>query len=162
MNPETLKAQLQSLLASNPELADDETLKLDMIEGATDAHTVLRYLLEQIVDAKAMAKGISEYEKTFADRRHRLERKAESLRGLIFQIMQSAELKRLPLPIATLTVGQGQQKVIVSDESAIPDRFMKVEKTPRKTEIKAAISSGESVPGATLSNAEPVLTIRMN
>lgn len=162
MNPEHIKTQLRALIAANPELQDDEILKLDTIEGATEVKELLEILVSQIAASNAMADGIKLYENTFRARRERFERRAESIRGLIFSVMQAAELKKFPLPMATLTVSNGQQRVIITDETAIPERFMKIEQTPRKNDIKSAIAQGETVPGATLSNAEPVLTIRMS
>ena len=50
-----LEAELASLLAAYPELADDEDLRRDTIEGETDAFAVLGRLVTAAQDAKFTA-----------------------------------------------------------------------------------------------------------
>jgi hypothetical protein len=75
--------------------------------------------------------------------------------------MLSANWKRLPTPVAdmTVTVGNGTPKVIVTDEGAIPDDLCKVTRLPVKTLIKEALCEGREIPGAMLGNVEPRLNV---
>lgn len=162
LNPEAIKAEIAGLLARHPELAEDEALRLDMIEGQTDAIELLKQLVRTKAEADAYAKAIKEYEGDLASRRHRMERRADGAKELAFRIMRLAELRKVPLAEATLFETAGVPKVIITDEAAIPEHFIKVERTPKKKEILDAIKGGQKVAGAEISNSEPSLTIRMN
>ena len=53
-------------------------------------------------------------------------------------------------------------KPIVSDESKIPDRFWKVERTLKKAEINQAIKDGDFIEGVTYDNGGYALTRKAN
>lgn len=87
-------------------------------------------------------------------------------------------VRRLKLPIATITLAPGGRNLQITDEANIPDDFydevtmVKVRKGLRKADLERAITeevvdeeTGEvtapmTIPGVTLSNAPPQLTIR--
>lgn len=143
-----------------PELADDEILRADMIEGATDLHETLRELERTRRQADSFAGAIKQTIVELSERKARFERRDEAMRALMFQLMEYANLRKLELPEATLSIRQGQPKVVITDETIIPKDYMRVKVEPDKTNIKAAISAGKTVPGAELSNATDVLAIR--
>jgi len=65
--------------------------------------------------------------------------------------------------IHTASVRAGSASVIVTDERAIPDEYMRCPPPqPDKAAIAKALKAGEQIPGAVLRNAEPSLTIRIN
>jgi hypothetical protein len=74
--------------------------------------------------------------------------------------MQQAEVKKLELVRATLSVRSGVPHVIITDEAALPDNCVRIKREPNKVLIKELIDQGVPVAGATLSNAEPILAIR--
>lgn len=162
LDPQHIQSQIHALLAKYPELAEDETLRLDMIEAETDAKTLLEYLVRRMAEADSYDTSIGLYIKELSARRSRMNRRSEAARELMFKILEAAELKNIELPEATLSIRNGVPKVIVTDESALPEQFVKVERTVKKSEIAKSIKDGNSVAGAELSNAEPVLSIRMN
>lgn len=53
-------------------------------------------------------------------------------------------------------------KPIISDESKIPERFWKVEKTLKKAEINQAIKDGDVIEGVTFDNGGYALTRKAN
>lgn len=162
INPEIVRQQIANLFHLYPELRDDEDLRLDSIEAQTEANELFSSLLALMIDADMKAVGLSAYEKRFKERRQRLEHKVEKLRELVFKIMQFAEIHKVELPEATLSVRSGAQQVLITDESKLPDDLCKIERSPKKAEIKEALKSGKEVPGAELSNGAPSLAIRMN
>jgi hypothetical protein len=83
------------------------------------------------------------------------------MRNLMLRLLQAAHLKKLEMPEATLSVRLGVPRVVIVDETEIPDEFCRIKKEPDKTKIKAALSEFKPVPGATLSNAEDGLTVRV-
>lgn len=162
INPEIVRQQIANLLHLNPELAEDEELRLDMIEAETEANELFSSLLAIMIEADKSAVGLANYEKKFKERRARMEHRVEKLRELVFKIMQFAEIHKIELPEATLSIRNGTQQVLITDATKLPDDLCKIERSPKKTEIKEALKSGKEVPGAELSNGTPNLSIRMN
>ena len=82
-----------------------------------------------------------------------------AMRKIEFSMLDAAGIKKVELPIATLGIHNGQQKVVITDDTLIPDHLCKIERTPKKSDIKKLLKSGGSLLGAELSNAEPFLAI---
>lgn len=162
LDPQFITAQIHSLLARYPELAEDETLRLDMIEAETDAKVLLEQLVRKKAEADSYALGIKSYQDELGERRSRMERRSEAAKELMFKIMEAAGIPKLELQEATLSIRNGVPKVIITDEAALPAEFVKLVSSPMKSEIGKALKDGKEVPGASMSNAEPVLAIRTN
>jgi hypothetical protein len=161
LDPAIIKHQVAQLLATYPELVDDEVLQLDMLEGSTDLVEFMRVLERRRQDAVTLSEAVAMNIDALAARRARFERRQEVVRQLMFQLLQLAHLKKLELPEATVSMRAGVPKVIVTDEAAVPDEFCRIKREPDKGKIKAALAELKPVPGATLSNAEDVISIRV-
>lgn len=162
IDPAFVRQQIDALLLRFPELEGDEELRADMIEAETDTLELLALLVRKKAEADAYATGIKSYQDELGKRRSRMERRSEASKELMFKIMEAAGLPKAELQEATLSIRAGTPKVIITDEDSLPDQFVKVERTAKKSEIAKAIKEGNEVAGASLSNAEPVLSIRMN
>ena len=92
LDPVFVQAQINQLLLDHPELAEDEVLRADMIEGSTDAYEFLAAVVASIGAAKYVAAGVKLYITDLTERRDRMERRADALRGLIFRVMEQARL----------------------------------------------------------------------
>ena len=152
---------ITSLLAANPELADDEVLRADMIEGQTNAFEYLSRLVRAIGASEALDDGLAAYITELKERRSRLERRVHSLKTLIYKVMSAAGLSRAELPEATVFIRRGVKRVIVTEEEMIPREYLRIKTEVNKTKIKEAIAAGDTVPGAVLSNAEDMLVINV-
>lgn len=156
-----LLAEINSLLSEYPELADDESLKTDMLEGSTAAFDVLTRLVNIERDADSMAKAIANRVSELQARRQRAEKRKEATRVLMLRILKAAGIQKAPLIEATVSVGKGRDSVEILAEDQLPKAFIKVVKTPDKTAIKAALDAGRKVRGATIKTGEDVLTVRV-
>jgi hypothetical protein len=161
LDPAAVRAQIESLLVSFPELQDDEILRADMLEGSTDLVEFLRRLETARQQATATAAAIDTLIDNWRQRQSRFDRRDQAIRDLMMKLLQTAHLKRMELPEATLSVRLGVPKVIITDEAAVPDELCRFKREPNKTKIKDELSQFKPVPGATLSNAEDGLTIRV-
>jgi hypothetical protein len=159
LDPRAIQHEIHNLLATNPELAEDDQLRADMVEGETDAFDFLSMLTRKIGENTSLAVGTDLYISTLKERNERIYRRIEAFRALAFKIMCAADLKKAELPEATLSIRSGAPRVIITDEAALPDSACRIKREPDKTKIKELLQDG-SVPGAVLSNAEPVLSIR--
>jgi len=160
LDPLVVQQQISNLLLQVPELAEDDVLRADMIEAETEAHDLLRQLETIRRKATTMAAGIANTIVELEARLHRFERREESMRRIIFRIMELAHLRKVELPECTLFITAGQPKVLITDEAIIPDILCRISRTPDKARIKQMLKDGKEVRGATLSNSESHLTIR--
>jgi hypothetical protein len=154
-----VRAQIAALLAEYPELADDEDLRRDTIEGETDAFELLALVLGDIRDAQAMQTAISERVTELRTRQSRFERREEFSRKLAVRIMDAAALRKAVLPEATLSIRPGAAAVRITAEGFIPAQFWRVKREIDVSAIKSALKAGTEVPGAVLSNGSDNLAI---
>jgi hypothetical protein len=157
-----LLAVRQRLLQDDPDLADDERLFADMLEGESgDAMEVLDRVLRAAVYAKTMAKAAKERAAEIGERAARYERREASLRGAAFAVLDALGLPKRELPDLTASIRAGQPAVVITDETALPEVFVRVKREPDKTLIGAALRAGREVPGAVMNNSMPTLTVRV-
>jgi hypothetical protein len=161
LDPRLIQHEIHNLLVQHPELAEDDQLRADMVEGQTDAFDFLSMLTRKIGQSKALAESIHDYAGDIQERAARIERRIDALKSLAFKIMHAADLKKAELPEATLSIRAGQQKVIIISEEELPPSCVRIKREPDKTAIKEILTSGHPVTGAALSNGEPSLSIRV-
>jgi phage host-nuclease inhibitor protein Gam len=147
------------LLAAHPELEEDEVLRLDMAEGQTNAIEMLDELIRVEREAMALQAAIADEMHQLNKRLQRFVDRQRLVRKYMMQLMEAAGLKKVERPAATVSIAAGRQKVVITDEQMIDAVFFRYKKEINKEAIGQAIKSGANVPGATLSNAEPVLRI---
>jgi len=154
-------AAIERMLSDYPELAEDEALRLDTVDGATDLEPLMSRLVRMRQERLAMAEGINTYVADLTARRDRFARGADGLKGLMLQLMRSAQLPKLVLPEATVSVTKARETVSITDIDALPQGAFKIIRQPDKTAIKAMIDAGDDVPGAAIVIGETSLTVRV-
>ncbi len=152
--------QINILLADYPQLADDQELLKDTLEGNTRFNELMERFLGEMRENETLAEAVSERIGRLRERQTRLTHRAQFFRALMHRLMDFAGIKALNLPEAKISVVNSPDKVIITDESAIPDAFMRVTKEPNKTAIKNALKNGSNVTGATLSNGGTTIQVR--
>lgn len=141
---------------------NDETLALDMIEGETSLVECIDALLLANAHDGATVTGIAVVMADLDDRAARVQKRIDMRRALVEQALLTAEIKKLERPAATLSMANRPASVTVADEASIPAEFWiaGAPKLDRKA-LKAALTEGRPVPGASLTNAAPSLTVRV-
>lgn len=152
--------EVNSLLAEWPQLSDDEELLQNMVEGSTRFHEVMEFFLSAMRENEILAEALSARIGKLRQRQTRLTHRAQFYRSLMQRLLERTGTKSVTLPEAKISVVNSPAKVLVTDESAIPDAFCKITKEPNKVAIKAAIQSGTIIPGATLSNGGTTIQVR--
>jgi hypothetical protein len=155
-----IEEQIRALLADFPQLADDEDLKNDMISGSTSFDEALSMFAMLIQETKVQSMTLKAVIGQLTDRLRRFDRREEFARAMIHKLMTTADMKKIELPVCTISVVNTAPKIIITDEAALPEHFLRVKMEPDKTAIKTAIERGTHVPGATLSNAGTTIQIR--
>lgn len=155
-----IEAIATRLRSEFPELADDETLRFDTIDGAAPLTEVLRHIVRQMIEADAYASGLDATIETMKARRDRFIKRVDYCRAMIERVMEAADLNKVTLPEATVSKRPSPPKVVIANDKVIPPEFLKTTIAPDKLAIRDALKDGQTIPGAFLSNGEPALSVR--
>lgn len=162
--PASLVAEYQRvrdmLLASFPELAEDEQALADTLDGETALSDAVASLIRSAREDEAFEEAGAKIAAEQRERASRYGQRAMKRRDAALALMQAAGLSKIERPDFTVSVGKGRGKVIIKDEALIPDVFFRVKRSPDLTAIANAFKANETVLGAEMSNAEPTLTVR--
>jgi len=162
LDPAIVRQQIANLKLSHPALAEDDEALQASIESETDLYDLLTAIVRRIEDAKALIFGTNDRIGELIARRERFEHRIDAMRELAFKVMQAAEVAKVELPDATLSLRAGTQQLVGdADPALLPDSFCKVSRSLDRPAIKAALKTGQAVPGFQLSNSPPSLAIRI-
>ena len=105
--------------------------------------------------------AIKAREADLSARRGRYERKSDAMRVMIKAIMKAAEIDKLTLTEASLSISKPRTSVEVHSVEDLPQGYFKTVRQADKTAIKSALEKGEEIPGAYLVTGDAGLTIRV-
>lgn len=154
------RAQWHDILDSYPELTEDESLRADVLDAETDFNRLIDVLVKHKLDAREMAAGAKLRKQEVAERQSRFERQEEGYDRLIKGLMQFADMQKVVLPEATVSITKPRTTVEITDENALPQGFVEIRRVPKKSEIKKALEAGDEIPGAALGLSEEGLMVR--
>lgn len=158
-----LRAEIESLIRQYPEIAEDEVLRADMLDGETSLHDVLIHLVNEGEDAKALREAMKARQDDLKARAQRFDRRVEFTRALMMVVLEAAKLRKIELPEATVFLRNNAPQVVgeVIPET-LPDDLVKIERKPDRAKIKDALKAGRELPGLALSNCPPsvIVTVR--
>lgn len=150
-----------SLLANlRTALDEDETLKLDMLEGETGLLEAVDSALDRLQEIDSFADAIKARMDDLRARKERLTRQADMIRAALASAMEMAEVKKLERPEATISVKAVPASAVVLDELEIPSDYWTPQ--PPKLDKRALLDALKQGPvaGATLSNGGTTISIR--
>lgn len=159
IHTDVLLREIERLKALYPELADDETLLADTIEGSTRFESVLDRLNVAYLEVTGLREATLMLKQTMQDRADRFERRSDGIKSLMLAIMRAAGQRKAVLPSGTLSVANGRDTLEL-DEDFHAQGYMRVKEEPMKADILAALKVGTEVPGARIVKAEPHLQVR--
>lgn len=148
------------LLASMPELAEDDETLFDTLDGLTELTDQIGALLRSANEQTADAEGIKAYVAQLTERKKRLEATAGKKRAIAQNFMRDCGIAKLSLPDFTASVRAVPPGVVIFSAESLPDEFVKIERVPDKAAIKKALKEGRQIPGAQLDNGGETLSIR--
>ncbi len=134
----------------------DDRLLLDTLEGETDLMEISRRILDAIEAEEGTRDVLSEQMDARKVRRDRCDGRIKAHREALAALMEAANLDKLPLPEATVTLRKNNPKRIVIDPDKLPDAYCTFTRKPNM----AAIKEAGDVPGTTLDNGSVTLTVR--
>ncbi|MCW5692493.1 MAG: siphovirus Gp157 family protein [Pseudolabrys sp.] len=141
--------------------AIDEQTLADTVEGLTDLHEIVQAVIRSALADEALARGLKGRIAEMEDRRDRLQDRASKRRQIAKDVMVELDLKKITAPDFTVAIRPGLPALMVIDEAAVPKTYW--EPAPprlKRQDLAQDLKNGEEVAGATLSNPEPILTVR--
>src|SRR6476660_815690 len=149
----------RGLIADYPE-TDEKTLA-DTLEGITDLHEMIAAVIRSALVDEALYTGLRFRLDDMKQRLSRLEVRAEKKRRLALEAMGEVGFTKLEQPDFTASTRAGSPALIVIAEDKIPNTYWLPQppKLDRQT-ILGELKRGAEIPGAQLSNPQPVLMVR--
>lgn len=147
------------LLTEDPQI-DEQTLA-DTVEGLTDLHEIVAAIVRSALADEAMAMGLKCRLTDMQDRLERLQDRASKRRQIAKDVMVELDLKKITAPDFTVSVRPGTPSLLVLDEAVVPSIYWQPSE-PRlnRQKLSNELKTGAEVTGATLSNPEPILSVR--
>jgi Siphovirus Gp157 len=145
--------------AEDPQI--DEITLADTVEGLTDLHEILAAIIRSALSDEALATGLKGRIADMQDRLDRLRDRAAKRRQIAKDVMVELNLKNITAPEFTLSIRPGMPALRVLDEGAVPNLYW-LPRAPRlnRQRLLSELNDGAEIQGVTLSNPEPVLSVR--
>ena len=145
--------------AEDPHI-DEQTLA-DTVEGLTDLHGIVAAIVRAALADEALASGLKGRVVEMQDRLARLQNCAAKRRQIVKDVMIELDIKKITAPDFTVSIRPGMPSLLVLDETAVPSIYWQ-EVTPRldRQGLLNELKEGADIKGVTLSNPEPVLSVR--
>lgn len=147
------------------EFVDPETGEITDAEAFAERYAALQLTREEVIEntllmyknAAADAAAIAEEIKNLTARKAAMEKRAERFKADAANALNGEKFSSAKV---TATWRKVPGKVEADDEALTPDEFIKITKTPMKTEIKAALKQGINVPGWHLAEGTMSMTVK--
>lgn len=153
------RAVRERIRAQDPEI--DERTLTDTVEGLTDLNEIVTAIIRSALEDEALATGLKGRIEDMQGRLERLQDRASKRRQIARDVMLELDLKKLTAPDFTASIRAGTPSLMVIDEAAIPSIYWEP-REPRlnRQELASELKHGAEITGVTLSNPEPVLSVR--
>ncbi|MGB7693132.1 MAG: siphovirus Gp157 family protein [Pseudolabrys sp.] len=139
---------------------DEQTLA-DTVEGLTDLHEIVAAIVRSALTDEALATGLKGRIAEMQDRLDRLQDRASKRRHIAKDVMTELDIKKITAPDFSVSIRPGMPALLVLDESAVPSLYWQPS-APRlnRQGLLSELKNGADITGVTLSNPEPVLSVR--
>src|SRR5476651_93320 len=145
--------------AQDPQI-DEQTLA-DTVEGLTDLHEIVTAIIRSALQDEVLASALKSRVSDMQARLERLQDRASKRRQIARDVMVELDLKKLNAPDFTASIREGTPALVVIDEDAVPKTYWSPGEPRLRRQILADdLKQGEEIAGVTLSNPEPVLSVR--
>jgi Siphovirus Gp157 len=156
----TYRAIRDRIRTEDPQI-DEQTLA-DTVEGLTDVHEILAALVRAALADEALANGLKGRIAEMQDRLERLQDCAAKRRQIAKEVMVELDIKKITAPDFTVSIRPGMPSLLIIDEKAVPSVYWQpVAPKLKRQELLSELKQGTEITGVTLSNPEPVLSVRI-
>ncbi len=152
----TIRARIQ---AEDPQI-DEQTLA-DTVEGLTDLHEIVTAIIRTALADEALATGLKCRITEMQERLDRLQDRASKRRQIAKEVMVELDLKKITAPDFMVSIRPGLPSLLVLDEAVVPSVYWQP-REPRldRQGLLTDLKEGAEIEGVSLSNPEPILSVR--
>ena len=145
--------------AEDPNI-DEQTLA-DTVEGLTDLHEIVTAIIRSALADEALAAGLKGRIADMQERLDRLQDRASKRRQIAKDVMVELDIKKITAPDFTVSIRPGMPSLLVLDEAVVPSIYWQPV-APRldRQGLLSELKEGGDIKGVTLSNPEPILSVR--
>lgn len=158
---------LHELTGQFLELANNEDLPAEAIRDTLEAmegdiHAKAVSLADWALDMDGNIEKIDAAIERLQAKKKTITNRKESLIEYLRNNMETTGISKIQCPLFSITLVAGRESVAISDESAIPDEFMRVKTdiSPDKNAIAKALKDGKEVAGASLQRGQSSIKIK--
>ena len=145
--------------AEDPQI-DEQTLA-DTVEGLTDLHEIVIAIIRSALADEALVTGLKCRIADMQGRLDRLQDRASKRRQIAKDVMVELDIKKITAPDFTVSVRPGMPSLLVLDEAAVPSIYWQpVAPKLNRQGLLSELKEGADIKDVTLSNPEPVLSVR--
>jgi hypothetical protein len=162
MNLAAVILEIDRLLEDFPELQDDDVLRLDTIEGETEAFEIAERLTRLHVHAKAMRDAVKGEREALASRQERYDSQAKRASESLQTLLNAIGERKLELGPGTVSLRKTPASILVHDVDDLPQGYFVTKRQADKRAIKAAIDGGDTIPGAELVPGGEAIQVRVS
>ena len=140
---------------------DEQTLA-DTVEGLTDLHEIITAIIRSALADEALTTGLKGRIAETQERLDRLQDRASKRRQIAKDVMVELDLKKITAPDFSVSTRPGLPSLMIINEAAVPSIYWQPS-APRlkRQELLTELKDGAEIGGVTLSNPEPVLSVRV-
>lgn len=135
--------------------------KLQLLNTEAEFEPLVEWALRTRNEALAQATSCKTLEGLYAHRKRSYENKADHMKNIVEVLMSAADEKSYKGISGTVSVKKNADKIIVDDESKVPDDYFVETRTLSKSTINQAIKDGYTVSGVRVEDGGESLTIRV-
>ena len=139
---------------------DEADLLAALHEDGADVDTLLLRLARAQDEAEKAAEALDDRIGDLTMRCRRALRQRTEYRAAIYGILDVLGLTKWKHAEFSVALSEGKPGVVITDEAALPDAFVRISCAPDKSALAEALRAGHVVEGAELRNSLPTLTIR--
>jgi hypothetical protein len=152
----------KALLEADPSIdTDEQAIKtaLDADPSVVQPDELLRRIVAAIVFAEAREAESKVIAASMRARQERYDMRSSWLRELLFDVMAALERRSFAAGLATVSIRPGKASVVITDEQALPDAYVRTKREPDRAALLEGLMQGEIIPGAVLSNPMPSVAL---
>lgn len=156
----TYRAVRDRIRVQDPTI-DEQTLA-DTVDGLTDLHEIVIVIIRSALHDEALIKGLKCRISEMQARLERFQDRASKRRQIAKDVMVDLGLKKIAAPDFSVSIREGIPCLTVVDEDAVPSIYWQPGEPRLKRQLLTdELKDGAEVPGACLSNPEPILSVRV-
>jgi len=140
---------------------DEQTLA-DTVEGLTQLPDILEAIIRSALADEALVKGLKCRIAEMQSRLERFQDRASKRRAIAKDVMVDLNIKKINAPDFTASIRAGLPSLLVLNEEEVPSVYWQpAEPRLDRQSLAHDLKQGADIAGATLSEPDPVLSVRV-